>query len=465
MGTAEVDCVRRRTGFGAGIVRSPRFFRNVASFLFPVALVFGCKSAHAQPQLDTKPPRVFCLSREGLAEAKRSVARDDSSVRASLQRLLREADQALDVGPFSVVLKGRLPQSGNKHDYYSVSPYHWPDPEKNDGLPYKNRDGFTNPEWWQDYDRVPLERLAQAAETLALAYTFTGREHYAARAAHLVRTWFLDPATAMTPDLVYAQAIPGKMPGHTQVIDTRFLPRLIDAVGLIAPNKAWTENDQLRLVAWFREFLVNVRRRMDEEYRISVHNIASYYHVQTASMALFVGDEAQARELIERTKARLALAVEPDGFFQRERRRTRSLSYSSFHLYALFNLATMGRLVGIDLWNYSTTDGRGLRLALDTIARHAGPYPPQDWPLSETGHTPGDWWDPFHDQLPSVLHHAAAVYGDKGYETQAAKILGGQETVDLNRLHLLCGLPLPGQQSLGGWLFHPSSAETKGAKN
>ena len=33
------------------------------------------------------------------------------------------------------------PPSGDKHDYLSYSRYWWPDPEKNDGLPYIRRDG------------------------------------------------------------------------------------------------------------------------------------------------------------------------------------------------------------------------------------------------------------------------------------------------------------------------------------
>ncbi|MBI5691120.1 MAG: alginate lyase family protein [Verrucomicrobia bacterium] len=432
--------------------------RCAALFLFVLAPAALSALAQERPATAAPAPRIFCLSRDGLAEAKALVARDDPSIRTSFRRLVREADLALDVGPYSVVLKGPVPPSGNKHDYHSLSPYHWPDPEQPGGRPYKNRDGFTNPEWWQDYDRVPLERLVQATETLALAYTFTGREPYATRAAHLVRIWFLDPATAMTPDLVYAQAIPGTRPGHTQVIDTRFLPRLIDAVGLIGASPAWTPQDQAALIAWFREFLANVRRRADEGYRNSAHNIASFYHAQMAAMALFVGDEAQAREMIERTKPRLDKAVGPDGFFTVERRRTRSLSYSCFHLYALFNLATMGRLLEIDVWNFTTPDGRGLRRALDAVARHAGPYPPKDWPFSETGRTPGDWWDPFHDQLPSVLYHAARTYREQSYADLLPRLLGDSASVDQNRLHLLCGLPLPGQQSLDGWLFHPSPA-------
>lgn len=440
-------------------MRRPHSNWRATWLLLITALISVPVFAQAQPATSAQPPRVFCLSREGLAEAQALVARNDPSIRVALQRLIAEADQALDVGPFSVVLKSRVAPTGNKHDYLSVAPYYWPDPTKPDGLPYKNRDGITNPEWWQDYDRVPLERLVQATETLALAYTFTGREAYAVRAAHLVRVWFLDAATAMTPDLVYAQTIHGGQARQNQTIDTRFLSRLIDAVGLLGVGKVWTEKDQAALVTWFRAFMINVRHRNDDGYRAAGDNLSSFYHVQMAAMALFVGDEAQAREMIERTKPRLALAVEADGFFERERGRTRSLSYSSFHLFALYNLATMGRLLGIDVWNYTTPDGRGLRLALDTVARHAGPYPPKDWPLSEIDHTKGSWWDPYHDELPVVLHHAALVYGDKTYDAQAAKILGDSAALDANRLHLLCGLPLIGQQSISGWLFRPSSVE------
>ncbi len=405
------------------------------------------------------PPRVFCLSREGLLEAKALIARDDPLIRASWRRLQREAEQALDVGPYSVVLKRAVPPSGNKHDYLSLAPYAWPDPAQQDGLPYKGRDGFTNPEWWQDYDRVPLERLTQAAEVLAAAWYFAGRDAHARRAAHLLRVWFLDPATAMTPDVTFAQATPGRNPGRPHAIDTRFLTRVVDVVGLLGGSPAWTEKDQAGMVGWFREFVANQRRRTDDTYRNAAHNIASFYHAQVAAQALFIGDAELAREMIARTKPRLELAVGPDGFFQVERNRTRSFSYSCFHLFALFNLATMGRHVDVDLWHYATADGRGLRRALDAVARHAGDYPPKTWPFAETGRTRGDWWDPVHDQLPVVLFHAARVYGETSYTAKAAEILAHRDGLDAHRLQLLCGLPLLGEQAIAGWLFRPGSVE------
>lgn len=420
--------------------------------LFPVAI-------QAETPPPPKPPRVFCMSRPGLEEAKARIARDDARLRESLRHLLLEAADAMDVGPFSVVLKSRVPPSGDKHDYLSLAPYVWPDPSKPDGLPYVGRDGFTNPEWWQDYDRVPLERLTQAAEVLALTYYLTGREHCAHRAAHLLRVWFLDPPTAMRPDVQFAQMVPGQHTGRAHAIDTRFLPRIIDAIGLLAGSRAWTESDQAGMVAWFREFVSNQRRRADDTYRTAGTNIASFYHAQVAAQALFIGDEALAREMIARTRERIRDAVGADGYFIVERNRTRSFSYSCFHLYALFNLASLGGHVGVDLWNFTIEEDRGLRKALDTVAAHTGPYPPPSWPFKETGRTPGDWWDPVHDQLPVVLFHAAREYRQEAYERQALRLFADAAAFDSQLIHLLCGIPLAGQQSLRGWLFRPSRVE------
>lgn len=110
--------------------------------------------------------------------------------------------------------------------------------------------------------------------------------------------WFLDPATRTTPDLQYAQAVPGSHDGRAHTIDTRFLSRLVDVVGLLGAGQAWTKKDQAQMIAWFREFVANRRPRADEGYRTAPHNIASFYQVQVAAEALFVGDDALAREMI-----------------------------------------------------------------------------------------------------------------------------------------------------------------------
>ncbi|MFM9078828.1 MAG: alginate lyase family protein, partial [Opitutaceae bacterium] len=55
--------------------------------------------------------------------------------------------------------------------------------------------------------------------------------------------------------------------------------------------------------------------------------------------------------------------------------------YVLFNLEALVTLARLGDHVGVDLWKFSTSDGRGLRAAL----RVAAPYvdPQKAWPKKD----------------------------------------------------------------------------------
>ena len=115
--------------------------------------------------------QILCMSLEGLFEVKYAIEKNDPLIQASFNKLHMQADKALVAGPFSVMQKNKIPPSGDKHDYMSVPPY------------AGSGDGLTNPEWWLDYDRVPLEKLTQSVETLALMYFFTEKQAYASMAA------------------------------------------------------------------------------------------------------------------------------------------------------------------------------------------------------------------------------------------------------------------------------------------
>ena len=127
--------------------------------------------------------------------------------------LIATADAALAAPSLNVMEKKHLPPSGNKHDYMSMAPYWWPDSTKPNGMPYIQRDGVVNPEARMDSDSPAFGRLVEAVESLALAGYLSGERRYADRAAVLLRTWFLAPATRMNPNLEYAQGIPGTTPG------------------------------------------------------------------------------------------------------------------------------------------------------------------------------------------------------------------------------------------------------------
>eukprot|EP00435_Cladocopium_sp_Y103_P030387 s1511_g7.t1 len=100
----------------------------------------------AAPSSDRDTPRVFLLDGAALLESRRRLRAGDKSLEAPLARLLKDADEKLSAGPFSVTAKKSPPPSGNLHDYCSVGPYWWPDPSKPDGLPYIRKDGHKNPD-------------------------------------------------------------------------------------------------------------------------------------------------------------------------------------------------------------------------------------------------------------------------------------------------------------------------------
>ena len=53
-----------------------------------------------------------------------------------------------------------------------------------------------------------------------------------------------------------------------------------------------------------------------------------------------------------------------DGSMPREMTRTNLLGYTVFNLQALTHLADLASRTGVDLWDYQTTDGRGIRQAI-----------------------------------------------------------------------------------------------------
>ena len=356
---------------------SPRF--KVVSCA-KIAIFALCLAApRVEVRAQSAAPSVVVARGDELLRTRARVRTRDTALTAAYAALLEDARRALTVPPQSVMQKHRVPESGDRHDYMSFAPYSWPDSTKPGGLPYINRDGMVNPSSREDSDRQPFGRMSDAAETLALAYFLSDDEAYARHAALLLRTWFLDSATRMNPNLKYGQAIPGVTVGRgIGLIDTRSLAQVVDAVALLRQSPSWTRADDAGMRAWCRDFLTWMRTSPlghDEETRKNNHG--TWYDVQVASLALFVGDTAEARAAVARGRDRIGKQILPDGRQPEELARTRSLSYSEFNVDAYTRLAELGRFVGIDLWQYRSPAGGSVRAALLFLAPYADP---RAWP-------------------------------------------------------------------------------------
>src|SRR5262245_22066032 len=216
-----------------------------ALLAFPLAAGPSTHVSHADD------PPLIILKGDALAQVKRRLQAGDTALAPSLNKLKRDADRALLGGPLSVTEKSITPPSGDKHDYMSIAPYWWPNPNTANGLPYVRRDGEVNPERDQISDRKRLENMIQTVNALALGYFFINREAYAHQAGKTLLSCFLDAPNKMNPHLQFAQSIPGRNQGRGDgIIETHNLPELLDSVALLAGSKSWAETDHDHLRSW-----------------------------------------------------------------------------------------------------------------------------------------------------------------------------------------------------------------------
>jgi hypothetical protein len=403
------DSVKQRAGGSSAALK----FSVVA-----LTLLLSVRSRASEKTLPPiAAPKVFLLDAKYLAATRQRTRDGDTNFAPALAVLERDAKATLKIQPFSVVNKTTTPPSGDKHDYMSEAPYFWPNPATSNGLPYIRRDGERNPDINKISDHANILEMPAKVETLALAYYYTGDEAYAEKATELLRVWFLDPATRMNPNLVYAQAILGVNSGRgIGLIESRGLARVVDGIGLLAGSKAWTDKDQQGLEKWFTDFLQWMQESKNgKDEAAAKNNHGTYYDIQVTSFGLFLGKTEYAAEILKTAcEKRIAVQIEPDGRQPLELVRTKAWSYSTANLAGLMALAKLGECVGVDLWNYQTPDGRSIRKALDYLAPFA--LGEKKWPHQQLGGWSAEGFLP-------LLRQAAAHYPESRYKEMLRKLV------------------------------------------
>ncbi|MFC9424115.1 alginate lyase family protein [Streptomyces sp. NPDC056987] len=417
---------------------------SVIVALTTLAAVLAPTASAAATESGTRAaPATVVIDGKRMREARAALHRGDPALRKAVTSLTAQADSWLGKGPWTVTDKPRPAPSGDPHDYLSQAPYWWPSQPKTEdnpwGCPYVQRDGERNPEIDTGTDRPELSKVVGSATTLSLAWYYTGRQRYAEHAARILRTWFLDPATRMNPNLNHGQFIPCKYEGRSiGIIDfSQQYTSVLDALALLdtgAPG--WTRSDLAGMRAWNEEFLDwLVNSPFGKEESAAENNHGTFMDMQVAALALATGDRALARRtaLDARTK-RIDVQIAPDGSQPQELARTRSWHYSTFNLVAYARLAATGRQVGVDLWRYEGPQGQNLRKAVRQLLPTATGAAP--WPHPELE---------FYRYAATDVVHAAADAGDPGARA-AVRRLQPPPGGDLWALR-------PGAEQLDGPLF------------
>ena len=314
---------------------------------FLLALLAGCAAADV-PNLS--PPVVFTDGATLLAVHART---DKAPYAAAARDLRRRADKALALQPRSVTSVGRAPESGDPHDYFTAPPYQHGD---------EHRDGVVNAEADRaDYEAADV--LADAVRDLALAYAVTGEARYAGKALDLIRFWALDPETRMNPRYTTDQSF---------IELSVTMPALFYGASVLWDAPGWTSEERAAFEGWVRAFMASAETWSRE------NNFENWRLVALASAAALVQDADVLDRAFNRWQALLDEQVATDGSLPRELRRTGSLSYSTYALGAMVQVAEIARHHGVDLYGYVSPGGRSLAQALDFHAPYV--LDPARWP-------------------------------------------------------------------------------------
>jgi hypothetical protein len=335
--------------------------------IFFASLVFVSIAIVAQEKISLTD--LVTMDFNQLAKSKQGIEKKDRVYAIAFDQLIGDAEHALMFKPVSVMTKKDFPPSGDKHDYMSIAPYWWPNPNTATGVPYVRRDGEVNPETKNFTDKTVLPGLSASIYHLALAYYFTGKEAYATHASKLIRVWFLDEATRMNPNLNYAQSVKGVTDGRAEgVIDTRHFMHIMDAIQLLKASPVWTDKDQSGMEVWVKDFIQWLgNSKIGKEEMNAPNNHGVWYDAQLLAYAGFMRDTSLVKTIYNRVLSRLDKEMDAQGSFPLEMRRTTSLHYSVFILNAYSSLATRFQPLGLDLWKANTPSGKSLRKGFDFI--------------------------------------------------------------------------------------------------
>ncbi|MFG2378190.1 alginate lyase family protein [Streptomyces sp. NPDC048504] len=396
--------------------RRPRLSVLLVAAATLTAVFVPSASARTAPAV----PRTAVLDGTRLQQTKLRLDRGDPQLGRVLKQLTTRADNWLHQGPWTVVDKPNPAPGGDVHDYLSQAPYWWPTttPTADNpwGCPYVQRDGQRNPEVDTGTDRQDVEKVFDSTYDLALAWYYTGDKRYAQQADQVLRTWFLDPATKMNPNLDHAQFIPCKYDGRAiGIIDfSQSYTSVVDAIAILSTGApGWTRNDRTAMASWNSEFLGWLKNSaFGKEEGAAANNHGTFYDMELAALAYATGDTALARRTVLDARAkRIDPQIAGDGSQPQELARTRSWHYSTFDLVAYTRLAAIGRHVGVNLWTYQGPDGQGLLKAVDYLLPAATGAAAWSHPELE-----------FYRYAASDVVHAAADAGDAKAKAAVPKL-------------------------------------------
>lgn len=246
-----------------------------------------------------------------------------------------QAVKDLRTKPKSVVTVGKVPPSGDLHDYYTDDVY------ISDGIINQSADR-------EDY--YVILNISRAVRYMGLLYAFTGNSTYANHSIKLINAWTVDPSTRMNPNYTNRQS-------RYDLITT--LPPMFYGADLIYNYSGWNQSDKETFKQWTRDMIVNTTMWN------ATNNFENWRLVLISSASVVAEDTDSRQYAFDRWKEIMRDQMNNNGSFKYELSRKDSLTYSTLALNGMIQTAEIAQHNNVDLYNYELLDGRGLEMSLD----------------------------------------------------------------------------------------------------
>ncbi|WP_066875271.1 alginate lyase family protein [Clostridium mediterraneense] len=308
-------------------------------------------------------------------------------IRKQVNSLISSANKLLKITKYPTVTdKTILVSNGeNKHDFASMTPYLWNDPNSKSG--YIVKDGVDNPERLdsQKYDSTRLNKMVSDVNTLSLAYAITGNKAYANQASNFIKTWFINPETKMDPNMKYAEIFVNAkgqtyFSGSSMISASPFIS-VVNDIYLIQNSNCLSSSDNTALKEWFGTFanwlLAQKPGGLD---RLRINNHGTWLQAELATFYQFAGQYDKALKALE--------AVGPYSIFPQINQsgkipsaliRTKSVAYTEYDLQAFITLATMGEKLNVPIWNYTSPDNGSIKGGIHYLNKYL--LGEENWPF------------------------------------------------------------------------------------
>jgi len=373
-------------------------------------------------QSETKINLIY-LNVERLEKVKDLIEKKDTFFTEAYAQLIVDADLELTKETNPVTNKTLIPPSGDKHDYMSIATYRFPNPDTPDGFPWIVKDGQTNPMARNnDTDYLRLQAMFEAMNKLSMAFYFSGDKKYADKAKSIIRTWFIDETTKVNPNIKYGQGIPGEVEGRKfGMIDWKSISTVVTTIQILAANNLWSDDEIKTLNAWFAEYYNWMKtNQMGIEVDTGLQNHSTCYDYQLVGIARYLGLNEEAKSRLEAAKLkRIAIQIDPNGMQPKEIHRTKSVNYSSMNLRVMTLVAELGMPLDVNLWSYTSADGRSMRKAFEFLRPFAEGK--QEWAFTQI--TEGGAEKAIEEEMKPLFSIASTILGEQLIDESAKTYL------------------------------------------